>query len=201
MQYILAKVLAKAAAFTYPQKKDPAEMCPQLESILVSKVWIQSTNRVSAFRAPGLLHFEGYMKLTSKLTKARTPRALPKTANEVRFPDDITEDNAPEAPIVNAKGVEVGKLGDFFGVELFWERPKFPDLDRVFPKTESKKPSPKFAFDLALFSRLMAGEDPTGQINVEAWIGEGELSPTLIRNFDVADRCDQWEAVIMPVRP
>jgi hypothetical protein len=201
MHYIPAKILAKAAAFTFPQHKDPAHACPQLEAVLVSKVWIQSTNRVAAFRAPGLRHFEGYMKLTPKLTKAGVPRAFPKTATEVRFDNDlITAETAAEARVKNAKGKTLATLGDFFDIELLWERPSFPDLDRVFPKKKAKTAPPRFMFDLALFSKLMAGEPPGKQLNVAAELGSDELSPVVIRN-DAIDRDHAWEAVLMPVRP
>lgn len=202
--HLSAKILAKAAACTYPKKGGVAGVCPTIEYVLVSKVWIQATNRFIAFRAPGPLDFMGYMKLYPKFTKSGSKKILPKSATEIAFGDGpyVTEATAPTALVVNAKGKTLGLLGDFFEVELLWERPGFPNLDRYFVPREIEIPSPRVMIDLVLMAKLAAGEPSGERFEVTIEIGENELDKVIIKNGAVKrSRLDDWEAVLMPVRP
>lgn len=201
--HLSAKILAKASACTYPKTGGVAGACPTIEYILVSKVWIQATNRFIAFRAPGPLDFMGYMKLYPKLTKSGSKKALPKSAVEVVFADgpDVTEATAPRALVVNAKGKTLGLFGDFFEIELLWERPTFPNIDRYFVPREVKNPAPRVIVDLVLMAKLAIGEPASERFDVTIEIGEGELEYVFVKNGTVKDRSEAWEAVLMPVRP
>lgn len=191
-----AKMLAKAAAMV--SKETNRTM---LQFIMVDKEWIQATDGHIAFRAASQLDkFEGYIKLTPK-------RKLPKPAETVRFvdPTKIDKDSLDGAIVLNSKKT-LGRLIEWFDVELLAYRPSFPQLDRVWPtrdryemKDGAQVRAQKVEIDLAIMSRLTTNDTRESYIEIE--LGAKDRDGILIRNIEAVEPREQWEAVLMPLQP